>query len=170
MSQPRHSCTSYIIFSLHGHAICVDLPVCGRDSGNPFRGLYFALVDSNFGQLSWSLIPSYSLGLNGVNVDISSKVAREVAEMCSLFDDRASTLRYSVRTWLDMVANDKPQVFVPPIWLQDWFICTCITCNSGHDCEVILPNNFLHCLYRLQVAKHIPRRVPWSAGYFTQSI
>lgn len=126
-----------------------DLPVCCCDSGYTIRGLNLTLVNSYIGQLSWCFIPSDSMRLYSFNIDISSKVTRKIAKVCSLFDDGASTLGSFGQTRQLIGSKYPPYLLIPPIWFQNLFVCTCITGKGGHDCEVVILDGLLYHLYRL---------------------
>lgn len=72
------------------------------------------------------------------NVNLSSKVAREIAEMGTLLNDRACALG-----------------FVPPVGLGNRLIGTSVACNGGHHGKVIFLDDLLHHLHGLQVSQHI---------------
>lgn len=119
-----------------------------------FRNLGF--IDGDLAQLTGSLVPFDRMSDNGADVDITTKVSRQVTEMGSLFNDRSHV-----------------DGLVPPSWLGDGFVCTSLNIyisvcerkakhgttyvsgNSSHDSQVVFSNDLLHLLNATQVSQHV---------------
>ena len=81
------------------------LPGGGSDSRNSVLGSNLGFIDGHLREVSSVLIPLQRVSGHGGDINLSTKIARKIAKVCALFNDRASAggKRSSVRTTLKNV-------------------------------------------------------------------
>ena len=75
-----------------GPEIGRNIPSGRGNTWNPVLGSNIALVNSHLGQLASVFIPFKGMSGYGRDVDLTTKVAREIAEVSALLDDGTSTV------------------------------------------------------------------------------
>ena len=95
--------------------------------------------NTDLAEVAGVLVPLERMRHDGAHVDVTTEVARQVAKVGALLNNRASALR-----------------LVPPIRLQNRVVGVGVTRNGSHDGEVVVLDDLLHHLRGLEVAKHVP--------------
>lgn len=114
------------------------LPNGTGDSRNSLLLGDLALVDGNLGQLTRSLVELDRFGDDGWDVDITTKVSRQVTEVGTLLNDGSHV-----------------DGLVPPSGLGDSLVSGRVSSVGGHDSEVVVVDDLLHQLDTSEVSQHV---------------